>query len=49
MLNYQSEYDRIIYALNHSAIRGLDRDMLKRRRNELQKLGVNAVRANPLE
>ena len=49
MLNYQSEYDRIISALNHSAFRGLDRDMLKRRRNELQKLGVNAVRVNPLE
>ena len=49
MLNYQSEYDRIISALNHSAFRGLDRDMLKRRRNELQKLGVNAVRVNPSE
>ena len=49
MLNYQSEYDRIISALNHSAYRGLDRDMLKRRRNELQRLGVNAVRVNPLE
>ena len=48
MLNYQGEYDRIIHALNHSAIAGLDRRMLKRRRNELQKLGVNAIRTNPV-
>ena len=44
MLNYQGEYDRIIYALNHSAIGGLNSDMLRKRRDELRKLGVNAVR-----
>jgi hypothetical protein len=44
MLNYQSEYDRIMYALNHSAAPGLNRDMLRRRREELRKLGVKAVR-----
>jgi hypothetical protein len=49
MLNYQSEYDRIISALNHSAVGGFNRPMLKRRRNELQKLGVMAVKSNPLE
>ena len=50
MLNYQSEYDRIIYALKHSAIPGLDRPMLKKRRNELQKLGVKAVKpTQPME
>ena len=49
MMNYQSEYDRILSALNHSAAPGLDRAMLKRRRNELQKLGVNAVRRGPEE
>ena len=49
MLNYQGEYDRIIYALNHSAIPGLNRDLLRKRREELKKLGVKAVRSNPLE
>ncbi len=44
MLNYQGEYDRIIYALNHSAVPGLNRDLLKKRRDELRKLGVKAVR-----
>ena len=44
MLNYQSEYDRIIGALNSSAIPGVDKDMLRRRRDELRKLGVVAVR-----
>ena len=43
MLNYQSEYNRIMYALNHSAIPGLNRQVLKERRNELRKLGVKAV------
>ena len=49
MLNYQGEYDRIIYALNHSAIPGLNRDLLRKRREELKKLGVKAVRSTPLE
>ena len=44
MLNYQGEYNRIIYALNHSAIPGLNRDLLKKRRDELRKLGVKAVK-----
>ena len=44
MLNYQSEYDRIIGALSSSAIPGLDKDMLRKRREELRKLGVKAVR-----
>ena len=44
MLNYQSEYDRITFALGHSAVRGLDREMLKKRRNVLQDLGVQAVK-----
>ena len=44
MLNYQSEYDRIIAALNQSAIPGVNRDMLRERRNELKKLGVKAVK-----
>ena len=48
MLNYQGEYDRIIHALNHSAIGGLDRNMLKKRREELHKLGVKAVKTNEL-
>jgi hypothetical protein len=48
MLNYQSEYDRIIYALRHSAAPGLNRPLLKKRRDELQKLGVKAVRVNPM-
>ena len=48
MMNYQSEYDRIIFALNHSAAPGLDLVMLDDRRKELQKLGVKAVRLNPM-
>ena len=48
MMNYQSEYDRIISALNQSAIPGLNRDMLRERRNELRKLGVKAVKNNPV-
>jgi hypothetical protein len=48
MLNYQGEYDRIIYALNHSALPGLTREMMKRRRNKLVNLGVEAVRVNPM-
>ena len=48
MLNYQSEYDRIMSALNHSAIPGLDLRMLDDRRKELQNLGVKAVRLNPM-
>ena len=44
MLNYQSEDDRITYALDHSAVRGLNREMLKKRRNELQDLGVKVVK-----
>ena len=49
MVNYQSEYDRIMSALNHSAIAGLTHEMLDNRRKELQKLGVKAVRLNPME
>ena len=48
MMNYQSEYDRIIAALNQSAIPGVTRNMLKERRNELRKLGVKAVKNNPV-
>lgn len=48
MLNHQGEYDRIIYALNHSAVPGLNRPLLKARRKQLEKLGVKAVR-NPVE
>ena len=48
MMNYQSEYDRIIAALNQSAISGVTRNMLKERRNELRKLGVKAVKNNPV-
>jgi len=44
MLNHQGEYNRIMYALNHSAIPGLNRDLLRKRREELKKLGVKAVR-----
>jgi len=44
MLNHQGEYNRIIHALNHSAIPGLNRDLLKHRRDELRKLGVQAVK-----
>ena len=36
MLNYKGEYDRIIGALQSSAIPGLDKDMLRRRRDELR-------------
>ena len=43
MLNYQGEYNRIMHALNHSALPGLNRQLLKERRNELRKLGVKAV------
>ena len=46
MMNYQSEYDRIIAALNQSAIPGVTRNMLKEIRNELRKLGVKAVKNN---
>ena len=49
MLNYQGEYDRIINALRYSAVPGLNRAMLKKRRGELQKIGVKAFRDNPLE
>ena len=48
MVNYQSEYHRIMSALNHSAEPGLDLWMLDNRRKELQKLGVKAVRLNPM-
>ena len=44
MLNYQGEYDNIIYALNHTAAPGLSRDQLLKRRKELQKLGIKAVK-----
>ena len=44
MLNYQSEYDRIIGALNSSASPGVDKDMLRRRRDELRKLPIKALR-----
>lgn len=43
VLNYQGEYDRIINALRHSAVPGLNRAMLKKRRDELQNLGVKAA------
>ena len=49
MLNYQSEYDRIMYALDHSSVRGFNRDMLRKRRNELKALGVKAVKPNQPE
>jgi hypothetical protein len=48
MVNYQSEYDKIIFALNHSAEPGLDLVMLDNRRKEFQQLGVKAVRLNPM-
>ena len=44
MLNYLSEYDRIIGALNSSAIPGLDKDMLYRRRDELRNIMRKALR-----
>ena len=44
MLNYTSEYDRIIGALNSPAIPGLDKDMLRRRRDELRQITRKAVR-----
>lgn len=45
MMNYLGEYDRIIAALNQSAIPGVNRDMLRKRRDELKKkLGVKAVK-----
>ena len=47
-MNYQSEYDRIIAALNQSAIPGVTKNMLKERRNELRKLGVKAVKNKPV-
>ena len=46
MMNYKSEYDRIIGALNSSAIPGLNRDMLRRRRDELKQITANAIRGN---
>jgi hypothetical protein len=49
MLNYQGEYDRIIYALRRSAVSGLNPELLEKRRKELHKLGVKAVKSNPLE
>ena len=48
MMNHQREYDRIISALNQSAIPGVTKNMLKERRNELGKLGVKAVKTNPV-
>ena len=48
MVNYQSEYDKIIFALNHSATPGLGLVMLDDRRKELQNIGVKAVRLNPM-
>lgn len=47
MLNYQSEYDRILGVLNSSAVPGFDKAMLRRRRDELKQMGVKAVRGNP--
>jgi hypothetical protein len=41
MLNYQGEYNRIMHALNHSAIPGLNIDLLLKRK-ERHKLGVKA-------
>jgi hypothetical protein len=43
MKNYQMEYDKIITALDHSAMPGLSRKQLIDRRNELRKLGIKAV------
>jgi hypothetical protein len=47
MLNYQSEYDRILGVLNSSAVPGFDKAMLRRRRDELKQMGFKAVRGNP--
>ena len=47
MFNYQSEYDRMIFALHHSAVPGLDMAMLNKRRKELKQIGVEAVRLQP--
>jgi len=43
MLNYQTEYDKIHYALNHSASPGLSRQQLINRQDELRKLGIKGV------
>lgn len=43
MKNYQMEYDRIIEALNHSAMPGLSRDQLYERRKHLRNLGIKGV------
>ena len=42
MMNYQSEYDRIISALRQSAIPGFTKEMLRERRRELRELGAKA-------
>ena len=44
LMNYQGEYDRIVAALNHSAYRGLNNDMLKNRLRELKALGKNGIK-----
>ena len=44
MFNYKSEYDRIIGAWNSSAIPGVDKDMLRKRRDELRQITRKAVR-----
>ena len=49
LTNYQGEYDRIMAAVNRSAIPGLSEAMLRKRESDLKKLAGKALRAYHLE
>ena len=42
-LNYQSEYDRIRGEIEHNNVKGLSVESLKKRRDDLAKLGAKVI------
>ena len=42
-INYQSEYDRIRGEIEHNVVKGLSVESLKKRKNDLSKLGAQVI------
>ena len=42
-INYQSEYDRIRGEIEHNVVKGLSVESLKKRKNDLAKLGAKVI------
>ena len=42
-VNYQSEYDRIRSEIEHNVVKGLSVESLKKRKNDLSKLGAKVI------